>query len=117
MKDMSSMHNVMCIGRRVRACKRLSGAAKTLTTRDHVRGISGPSTLFKTIQREDDYPDIDQHPVQFALGGPSVPEEACWHDEHSRQHIRDAELGHSRRGELYSSRSCKVVFWRFAGLL
>jgi hypothetical protein len=30
----------------VRACKRLSEAAKTLTTRDHVRGISGPSTLF-----------------------------------------------------------------------
>jgi hypothetical protein len=40
------MHDVMCIGRRVRACKRLSEAAKTLTTRDHVRGISGPSTLF-----------------------------------------------------------------------
>jgi hypothetical protein len=46
MKDMSSMHYVMCIGRRVRACKRLSEAAKTLTTRDHVRGISGPSTPF-----------------------------------------------------------------------
>jgi hypothetical protein len=30
----------------VRACKRLAEAAKTPTTRDHVRGISGPSTLF-----------------------------------------------------------------------
>ncbi|KAF1835736.1 hypothetical protein BDW02DRAFT_567776 [Decorospora gaudefroyi] len=36
----------MSIGRRVRACTRLSVAAKTLTTRDHVRAISGPSTLF-----------------------------------------------------------------------
>jgi hypothetical protein len=38
-------HCVVSIGRRVRACKRLSEAAKMLTTRDHVRGISGPSTL------------------------------------------------------------------------
>jgi hypothetical protein len=45
MKDMSSMPNVMCIGRRVRACKRLSEAAKTLSTRDHVRDIGGTSTL------------------------------------------------------------------------
>jgi hypothetical protein len=46
MKSTSFWHNVVCIGRRMRACKRLSEAAKTLTTRDHVRGISGPSTLF-----------------------------------------------------------------------
>jgi hypothetical protein len=46
---MSSMHDVMCIGRRARACKRLSEAAKTLTTRDHVRGIGGPSTPLNTI--------------------------------------------------------------------
>jgi hypothetical protein len=39
-------HFVMSIGRRVRACTRLLEAAKALTTRDHVRGISGPSTLF-----------------------------------------------------------------------
>jgi hypothetical protein len=49
MEDMSSMHNVMCIRRRVRACKRLLEAAKTLTTRDHVRGISGPSTLLNML--------------------------------------------------------------------
>jgi hypothetical protein len=42
-------HCVMSIGRCVRACKRLSEAAKALTTRDHVRGISGPSTLFNSI--------------------------------------------------------------------
>jgi hypothetical protein len=46
MEDMSSMRNVVCIRRCVRACKRLSEAAKTLATRDHVRGISGLSTLF-----------------------------------------------------------------------
>jgi hypothetical protein len=51
MEDMSSMHNVMCIGRRVKACKRLSEAAKTRTTRDHVRGISGPSTLFNIMEQ------------------------------------------------------------------
>jgi hypothetical protein len=34
-----------CIGRRVRACTRLSEAAKTLATHDHVRGISGLSAL------------------------------------------------------------------------
>jgi hypothetical protein len=45
MEDMSSMRNVVCIERRVRVCKTLSEAAKTLTTRDHVRGISGPPTL------------------------------------------------------------------------
>jgi hypothetical protein len=44
MKDISSMHDVMCIGRRVRACTRLSEAAKALTTLDHVIGISGTST-------------------------------------------------------------------------
>jgi hypothetical protein len=38
------MHDMMCIGRRARACKRLSEAAKTLTTRDHVKGIGGTST-------------------------------------------------------------------------
>jgi hypothetical protein len=49
MKDMSSMHDVMCIGRRVRACKKLSEAAKALTTRDHVRGIGGPSTFLNRL--------------------------------------------------------------------
>jgi hypothetical protein len=44
MKDISGMHDVMCIGRRVRACTRLSEAAKALITRDHVIGISGTST-------------------------------------------------------------------------
>jgi hypothetical protein len=39
------MHCVISVGRRVRACTRLSVAAKALATRDHVRGISGPSTL------------------------------------------------------------------------
>jgi hypothetical protein len=39
------MHCVMSIGRRVRACTRLLVAAKALATRDHVRDISGPSTL------------------------------------------------------------------------
>jgi hypothetical protein len=43
-------HCVISIGRRVRACTRLSVAAKTLTTRDHVRAISGPSTLFNTYR-------------------------------------------------------------------
>jgi hypothetical protein len=52
MKDISSMHNVMCIRRRVRACKRLLEAAKTLTTRDHVRGISGLSTLFNKTEAD-----------------------------------------------------------------
>jgi hypothetical protein len=42
-------HCVMSTGRCVRACKRLSEAAKTLPTRDHVRGISGPSTLFNSV--------------------------------------------------------------------
>jgi hypothetical protein len=45
MEDVSSMHNVMCVGRCVRACTRLSEAAKAQTPRDHVRGIGGPSTL------------------------------------------------------------------------
>jgi hypothetical protein len=42
------MHCVISVGRRVRACTRLSEAAKALATRDHVRGISGPSTLPNT---------------------------------------------------------------------
>jgi hypothetical protein len=37
MEDLSVMHDVMCIGRRARACKRLSEAAKTLTTRSRER--------------------------------------------------------------------------------
>jgi hypothetical protein len=53
MEDMSSMRNVVCIRRGVRACKRLSEAAKTLATRDHVIGISGPSTLFNNKRQED----------------------------------------------------------------
>jgi hypothetical protein len=40
---------VLSIGRRVRACTRLSEPAKALTTRDYVRGISGPSTLLNTL--------------------------------------------------------------------
>jgi hypothetical protein len=47
-------HCVMCIGRRKRACKRLSEAAKTLTTRDHVKGISGRSTPLNTTYEEFD---------------------------------------------------------------
>jgi hypothetical protein len=43
MKSTKNMHCVMSIGRRVRACTRLSKAAKALATRDHVRGISGLS--------------------------------------------------------------------------
>jgi hypothetical protein len=39
------MHCVMSMGRRVRACTRLSVAAKALATRDHVKDISGPSAL------------------------------------------------------------------------
>jgi hypothetical protein len=35
----------------VRAYTRLSEAAKALSTRDHVRGISGPSTLLSTRGR------------------------------------------------------------------
>jgi hypothetical protein len=38
-----------CIGRRVRACTRLTEAAKALATRDHVRGISGPSALSNSV--------------------------------------------------------------------
>jgi hypothetical protein len=38
-------HFVVSIGRRVRACTRLSEPAKALSTRNYVRGISGPSTL------------------------------------------------------------------------
>jgi hypothetical protein len=39
----------MSIGRRVRAYTRLLEAAKALTTRDYVRGISRLSALFNTI--------------------------------------------------------------------
>ena len=45
-EDINSMRYVICIRRRVRAYKRLLEAAKTLTTRDYVRGISRLSTLF-----------------------------------------------------------------------
>ena len=37
-----------CIRRRVRVCTRLSEAAEALTTRDHVRGIGGSSTLLNS---------------------------------------------------------------------
>jgi hypothetical protein len=40
-----------CIGRRVRASTRLTEAAKALATRDHVRGISGPSALSNREKR------------------------------------------------------------------
>jgi hypothetical protein len=43
MKGTKSMHCVMSIGRRVRACTRLSVAAKALATRDYVKDISGLS--------------------------------------------------------------------------
>jgi hypothetical protein len=43
------MHCVLSIRRRVRACTRLSEAAKALATRDYVRGISGLSTLPNTF--------------------------------------------------------------------
>jgi hypothetical protein len=33
----------------VRACTRLTEAAKALATRDHVRGISGPSALSNSV--------------------------------------------------------------------
>jgi hypothetical protein len=42
------MHCVISMGRRVRACTRLSEAAKALATRDHVRDISGLSALSNT---------------------------------------------------------------------
>jgi hypothetical protein len=45
MKGTKSMHCVMSIGRLVRACTKLSEAAKALATRDHVKGISGLSAL------------------------------------------------------------------------
>jgi hypothetical protein len=45
MKGTSFGMMLYCIGRRVRACTRLTEAAKALATRDHVRGISGPSAL------------------------------------------------------------------------
>jgi hypothetical protein len=48
-EDISSMRDVVCIRRCVRACRRLLEAAKALATRDHVRGISGLYTLFNTI--------------------------------------------------------------------
>jgi hypothetical protein len=50
MKGTKSMHCVMSIGRRVRACTRLSEAAKALATRDHVKDISGPSALSNNIK-------------------------------------------------------------------
>jgi hypothetical protein len=49
MKSTSFGHCAMSMGRRVRACTRLSGPAKALTTRDYVRGISGPSTLLNNF--------------------------------------------------------------------
>jgi hypothetical protein len=42
---------VMSIRRRMRACTRLSEPAKALTTRDYVRGISGPSTLLNNYTK------------------------------------------------------------------
>jgi hypothetical protein len=51
-------HRVMSIGRRVRACTRLSEAAKALTTRDHVRGISGLSTLLNNLGSSKLYPQL-----------------------------------------------------------
>jgi hypothetical protein len=39
----------MSMGRRMRACTRLSEVANASTTRDHVRGISGSSTLFNSL--------------------------------------------------------------------
>ena len=47
-EDINSIRYIMCIRRRVIAYKRLLEAAKTLATRDYVRGISRLSTLFNT---------------------------------------------------------------------
>jgi hypothetical protein len=52
-------HCVMSIGRRVRACTRLSEPAKALTTRDCVRGISGPSTLLNNYYGYGNYDKFD----------------------------------------------------------
>jgi hypothetical protein len=49
MKGTSFGMMLYCIGRRVRACTRLTEAAKALATRDHVRGISGPSALSNSV--------------------------------------------------------------------
>jgi hypothetical protein len=51
------MHCIMSVRRRVRACTRLSEAAKALATRDYVRGISGLSTLPNTYNY---YPPLQQ---------------------------------------------------------
>jgi hypothetical protein len=49
MKSTSFWHCVMSMGRRLRAYTELSGPTKAMTTRDYVRGISGPSTLLNTF--------------------------------------------------------------------
>jgi hypothetical protein len=65
------------MGRRLRACTRLSGPVKALTTRDYVRGISGPSTLLNKHLANDgvlrslnaardtvvDYVQLDKHQI------------------------------------------------------
>jgi hypothetical protein len=48
MDTMSSRHDVMGIGGLTKACKRLSEAAKTLSTRHYVRGIRRASTPLNT---------------------------------------------------------------------
>jgi hypothetical protein len=63
------MHCVMSMGRRVRACTRLLVAAKALATRDHVRGISGPSTLPNSINGNDKVFSTDI--LQVEISGPS----------------------------------------------
>jgi hypothetical protein len=67
----------------VRVCKKFPEAAKTLSTRDHVIGISGTSTPLNTVELRScrSFPDSQQvpksppprdimstiHPVHFAL--------------------------------------------------
>jgi hypothetical protein len=60
-------HCGISMGRRVRACTRLSEPAKALTTRDYVRGISGPSTL---LNRN------DEHIARVQVGGTEGEREA-----------------------------------------
>jgi hypothetical protein len=70
---------VMSIRRRVRACTRLSGPAKALTTRDYryryVRGISGPSTLLNNKPSTTTINDPSQPPMPWsnATASPASP--------------------------------------------
>jgi hypothetical protein len=69
----------MSMGRRVRACTRLSGPAKALTTRDYVRGISGLSTL---LNKNCNAPDTHEDPRAIGTNRPLHvgKEETARHD-------------------------------------